>query len=77
MAAAAGHDARPLTARFNLDDVLNGLANDLVALRAGSISVDDARVRAELGKQILNGVRLVIKGQEYLERRALPAGERP
>lgn len=74
MATDAGREATPLTDQFSLDTVINGLASDLDALRNGKISVDDARVRAELGKQILNGVRLVIKGQQFLAQRALPVG---
>lgn len=62
----------PLAERFSLDTVILGLAADLDALRAGRISVDDAKTRAELGKQILNGVRIVMRGQQFLERRALP-----
>lgn len=68
-------EAAPITDRFKIDDVIVGLADDLVALRAGAITPEDARVRAELGKQILNGVRIVINAQTVLERRlrALPA----
>jgi hypothetical protein len=39
-------------------------------LRQGKISVEDARVRAELAKQVMNGLRLVINAQKYLEARA-------
>jgi len=67
--------ATPLSDRFDLDTVIRGLAGDLEALRAGRISVEDARVRAELAKQIMNGVRLVVNAQKFLEERArrLPA----
>lgn len=68
--------AAPLTERFSLDAVINGLAGDLAALRAGRISIEDARVRADLAKQIFNGVRLVVNAQKYLEMR-LPSPERP
>lgn len=73
MDIAARSEASPLGERFNLDSVINGLACDLDELRAGKISVDDARVRAELAKQIMNGVRLVVNAQKYLEGRALPS----
>ena len=63
-------DATPLGDRFDLETVINGLASDLEALRAGRISVADARARAEMAKQLMNGVRLVISGQKYLEERA-------
>jgi hypothetical protein len=65
-------DASPLSERFSLDDIISGLANDMEALRAGRLSVDAARAQAELAKQLLNGVRLVVNAQKYLEGRALP-----
>ena len=40
------------------------------SLRAGEISVEDARVRAELAKQFMNGVRLVVNAQTLLAQRA-------
>lgn len=60
-------DASPMAERFSLDGVIAGLAGDLEQLRCGAISVEDARVRAELAKQFFNGVRLVINAQKYLE----------
>ena len=63
-------DTTPLGDRFSLDEVITGLAGDLVALRNREISVEDAKARADLAKQIMNGVRLVINGQAMLERRA-------
>jgi hypothetical protein len=63
-------DASPLGERFNLETVIQGIADDITALRAGQISIDDARTRAELAKQFMNGVRLVINAQKYLEDRA-------
>jgi hypothetical protein len=69
--AAIGRDpSSPLSERFSLDAVILGLAEDLASLRAGQISVEDARVRAELAKQLMNGVRLVINAQKFLERGA-------
>lgn len=67
-------DAAPMGERFSLDAVIDGLAGDLVALRSGGISLDDARIRAELAKQIFNGVRLVINGRKMLEREARQIG---
>jgi hypothetical protein len=71
----ARSDMSPLDERYSLDDVINGLAADLTALRAGKISVEDARVRGELAKQIMNGVRIVINAQKFLagQARLLPA----
>lgn len=61
--------ATPLSDRFSLDAVIIGLSGDLEALRAGLISVEDARVRAEMAKQIMNGVRLVVNAQKFIEQR--------
>ena len=67
-------DASPMGERFNLDTIITGLAADLQALREGTISLDDARARADLAKQIFNGVRLVINGERMLQSRAKVVG---
>ena len=54
------NDTAPIADKFSLDDVIHGLASDLVALREGKISSRDAKVRADMAKQIFNGVRLVV-----------------
>lgn len=59
-----------LNDRFQLDAIIMGLAADLDLLRAGKISVDDARARSELAKQIMNGVRLIINARRSLEAEA-------
>lgn len=69
------NDASPLGERFSLDAVIDGLALDLADLRAGKISLEDARARADLAKQIFNGIRLVINGRRMLEREAKMIGE--
>lgn len=63
-------ESAPLGERFHIDRVVLGLASDLDALRAGKISVDDARVRAEMAKQIMNGVRLLLNARKSLEAEA-------
>jgi hypothetical protein len=63
-------DATPLSERFSVEAMIGGLADDLAALRGGQISVEDARVRAELAKQFLNGVRLVVNAQKFLAANA-------
>lgn len=63
-------DSTPLGDKFSLETVIQGLSEDLAALRSGKISVDDARVRAELAKQVFNGVRLVVSAQKYLSQQA-------
>lgn len=51
-----------------------GIINDLDDLRNGKISVKDAQARAELAKQAMNGVRLVINAQKFIENKAISVG---
>lgn len=60
-----------LSERFSLDSLIMGIIGDLDALRNGQISVKDAAVRAELAKQAMNGVRLVVNAQKFLEGQAI------
>lgn len=55
---------------YSLDAIVKGLADDLIALRAGTISIKDAQARALLAKQYMNGVRLVINARNSLEMAA-------
>lgn len=64
------NEAAPVGEQFSLESVVSGLASDLTELRQGKITIDDARVRAEIAKQIMNGVRLVINARRVLEGRA-------
>ncbi|AOF98108.1 hypothetical protein [Sphingobium sp. RAC03] len=59
--------------RYSLDVIVRGIADDLVALRAGTISIKDAQARALLAKQYMNGVRLAINARKSLEDGARPA----
>jgi type III secretory pathway component EscV len=63
-----------LSERFSLDGLIMGIINDLDDLRNGKISVKDAQARAELAKQAMNGVRLVINAQKFIENQAIPVG---
>lgn len=56
----------PLSERFNLSTFTNDLIGDLKALRAGKISVRDARARAELARQVLRAVHYVVTAERYL-----------
>lgn len=60
----------PVSDRFRLDAMIDDLAGDLHALRAGKISVRDAQARAALAKQILRGVHYVVQAQKFLEANA-------
>ena len=65
----------PLTQRFNLMAFTDDLIADLTALRNGKISVQDAKARADLAKQVLRAVGHVITAQKYLsdQARQIPA----
>ncbi len=55
---------------YSLDAIVKGIADDLLALRAGTISIKDAQARALLAKQYMNGVRLVLNARNSLEAAA-------
>lgn len=55
---------------YSLDAIVRGIADDLVALRQGKISIKDAQARALLAKQYMNGVRLVLNARNSLESAA-------
>lgn len=65
----------PLSERFELGSFTDGLISDLQLLRAGKISVRDAKARADLAKQVLRSVHYVVTAQRYLAEQAkqLPA----
>lgn len=68
------HDAiTDVADKYSLDNIVRGIAADLLALRAGTISIKDAQARALLAKQYMNGVRLVMSARNSLEARAKPA----
>jgi len=72
------HDTLTDTAdQYSLDAIVKGIADDLIALRAGSISIKDAQARALLAKQYMNGVRLVINARQSLEGNAKPVRSIP
>ena len=72
------HDTITDTAdQYRLDFIVKGIADDLIALRAGKISIKDAQARALLAKQYMNGVRLVINARQSLEAHAKPARSLP
>lgn len=64
--APRDYKSAPAADRLNLGKIIDGLAGDLDALRAGKISVPDAMARAILAKQIMNGVRLYMQGAKML-----------
>jgi hypothetical protein len=64
-----------LAGKFRIDEVINGLVDDLNNFRAGKISNQSALTRAELAKQIMNGFRIVLNAQSILMTRAKPIKE--
>lgn len=68
--AARDYEGAPVSDRLNLEDIINGLAGDLKALRKGEISIGDAQARAMLAKQIFNGVRIYLNGIALLSGNA-------
>lgn len=60
----------PLMERLDITGLTLGIVNDLNQLRAGKISVADARARAELAKQALRAVGYVIQAQRFLSEQA-------
>lgn len=64
--------AGSMTERFNLMTFTDDLILDLKLLRAGKISVPDARARADLAKQTLRAVHYMILARKMLEGTAGP-----
>lgn len=62
---------------FDIPTVIRGLHQDLLDLRAGRITAKDAQVRADLAKQMFNGLRIVVQAQKFLSSNAkqLPTNE--
>ena len=52
---------------IELNEVTLGLTGDLKALRAGKITNADARVRAQLAREILRAVHLAMEGMKTIE----------
>lgn len=63
--------------QYSLDAIVKGIADDLIALRSGRISIKDAQARALLAKQYMNGVRLVMNARNSLEMAAKPVSRLP
>lgn len=73
MPSASDSGPRDLGEKLGLPEIVLGIANDLKALREGHISIRDARARAELARELLRAVRMVIDAQKFIEGQALPA----
>lgn len=73
--AARDYESAPADEALGLTNIIQGLAGDLDALRAGKITVQDAIARSLLAKQIFNGVRIYLNGTKLLSERAKPVND--
>ena len=64
--------ADDLAENINIQSIITGLADDLAGLRAGRISVQQARASADLGRQVFSGIRVMLTARKVLETEALP-----
>lgn len=71
--AGRNYGAAPISDRLGIDNIIEGLAQDLAQLRTGEISIADAQARAMLAKQIFNGFRLYLNAASMLSARATVA----
>lgn len=55
---------------LSIETVIAGLASDLESLRQGKISVQQAQAAANLGKQVFNGMKLVVSARKLLSSKA-------
>ncbi|MFN3833767.1 MAG: hypothetical protein ACK4SQ_16195 [Allorhizobium sp.] len=63
-------DATDIADGFDVPEIIRGLAGDLKDLRAGKITPKEAQVRADIAKQIFNGLRLVVSAQKFVSQKA-------
>lgn len=56
----------PLDGLIKYKDFIGGLVGDLNDLRAGKITVGQARARADLAKQIVRGIAVALDAQRLL-----------
>jgi hypothetical protein len=55
---------------FDVPTIIRGLSQDLADLRTGKITVKEAQTRADIAKQIFNGMRIMVQAQKFLSSRA-------
>lgn len=65
--------AGSLAEQFNLSQVIDGLLRDLEDLRAGKITVQQAKASALLGKTAIRGMSLMVSAQRLMFEAAKPA----
>lgn len=57
---------------LDLVQFTKSLIKDLEDLRSGKISVQQARASAELGRQVIRAMHLMVTAQKMIEAKALP-----
>jgi hypothetical protein len=57
---------------FDVPSIVRGLAQDLKDLRTGKLAPKEAQIRADIAKQIFNGLRLMVSAQRYLSEKSKP-----
>lgn len=62
---------------IDLMDFTKSLIRDLELLRTGEISVQQARAAAEIARQVIRAMHLVVTAQRLIEMRAVPTNEKP
>lgn len=67
-----GDDTSDIHSAFDIPGVVRGLARDLDDLRAGKITPKEAQVRADIAKQMFNGLRIIVQAQRFLSEKAKP-----
>tara|TARA_R110002167_G_scaffold42512_4_gene129110 strand:- start:1165 stop:1398 length:234 start_codon:yes stop_codon:yes gene_type:complete len=75
METTDGKRASSLSDDLGIEGVVLGIARDLSELRNGKISVQDAHARAELAKQYMNGIRMIVNAQKFLLERSRHIGK--
>ncbi|MGV1823300.1 hypothetical protein [Agrobacterium vitis] len=65
-------DNSDIGSAFDVPGIITGLRQDLAELRSGTITAHEAKVRAEIAKQIFSGLRLMVQAQKYMAGNAKP-----
>lgn len=69
-----GADDAELPADLDLIQFTKALIGDLNGLRGGRVSIPQARASAELARQIIRAMHLVVNAQRLIESRAKTVG---
>lgn len=59
-------ETTPFSDALGLVEYVRGIFGDLEALRKKEITIEEARVRAQMAEAGLAGVRVILQGQKFL-----------